>query len=262
MSNLTIEQAQKLLNKHGICSDCGDLYDHHYDEPFASCECGTSEWHEFTPHMKTVKRAHGHQAKESEEIVYFFDAYDKGSRCLGRFEARTLWQVLTHWSENIMDIGFGRLNGEDVTYSELCRWQMITETKCSTLCPIKISDESFEYEITDDHTLIYVWDDDSWVFSDAYDSAPEEYAYKSDIYGSHWVPDAIFKLDNDVELWLKATGRVSSPASLCFGFLPDSGKRTPEYQDFIDRKTLCPSVEDAVAWASEYEPYTYDGCCY
>ena len=31
---------------------CGELIEHHLDEPFASCRCGTSEWYEFTPHMQ------------------------------------------------------------------------------------------------------------------------------------------------------------------------------------------------------------------
>ncbi len=42
----------ELLNKHGICVDCGEMYCHHIDEPFASCKCGTSEWSKFTPYME------------------------------------------------------------------------------------------------------------------------------------------------------------------------------------------------------------------
>lgn len=46
-----------LASKHGICLDCGELYEHHYTEPFASCKCHCSEWHEMTPHMEAVKKA-------------------------------------------------------------------------------------------------------------------------------------------------------------------------------------------------------------
>lgn len=34
----------KLLTKHGVCTDCGDMYEHHEDEPLASCSCQTAEW--------------------------------------------------------------------------------------------------------------------------------------------------------------------------------------------------------------------------
>lgn len=46
-----------LLNKHGICTDCGDLYEHDYEGPFASCSCKTAEWHSFTPHMRKLRMA-------------------------------------------------------------------------------------------------------------------------------------------------------------------------------------------------------------
>lgn len=50
--NVVAEKALQLLHKHGICDKCGEFFEHHYDEPFASCSCGTSEWYELTPHMK------------------------------------------------------------------------------------------------------------------------------------------------------------------------------------------------------------------
>lgn len=50
-----IERLQGLLAKHGICEDCGELYNHHIDEPFASCGCKQSEWYELTPHMLQVQ---------------------------------------------------------------------------------------------------------------------------------------------------------------------------------------------------------------
>lgn len=49
-----ISRLQDLLAKHGICDDCGELYNHRFDEPFASCGCKQSEWYELTPHMKQV----------------------------------------------------------------------------------------------------------------------------------------------------------------------------------------------------------------
>ncbi len=49
-----ISRLQDLLAKHGICEDCGELYNHHFDEPLASCGCKQSEWYELTPHMKQV----------------------------------------------------------------------------------------------------------------------------------------------------------------------------------------------------------------
>ena len=49
-----VARLQDLLAKHGICEDCGELYNHHIDEPFASCGCKQAEWYELTPHMKQV----------------------------------------------------------------------------------------------------------------------------------------------------------------------------------------------------------------
>lgn len=48
--------ADELLRKHGICGECGELFEHHIYEPFASCKCGTSEWYELTPHMELQKQ--------------------------------------------------------------------------------------------------------------------------------------------------------------------------------------------------------------
>lgn len=41
----------ELLTKHGICADCGEMYSHDLDAPFASCQCKQSEWYKFTPYM-------------------------------------------------------------------------------------------------------------------------------------------------------------------------------------------------------------------
>jgi hypothetical protein len=40
-----------LLDKHGICDNCGEFFVHDYIAPFASCACCTSEWYELTPSM-------------------------------------------------------------------------------------------------------------------------------------------------------------------------------------------------------------------
>jgi hypothetical protein len=47
------DHLRALVDKHGICTECGGMYSHHIHEPFASCGCGTSEWSEveMTPYM-------------------------------------------------------------------------------------------------------------------------------------------------------------------------------------------------------------------
>lgn len=58
--NLRKERARyaTLLAKHGVCTDCGDMYEHHEDEPLASCACGTTEWPEapLSPYMLLQRR--------------------------------------------------------------------------------------------------------------------------------------------------------------------------------------------------------------
>lgn len=49
-----VEKLRELLLKHGICEDCGEMYSGCYDDPFASCNCKTSEWYIPTPYMKAV----------------------------------------------------------------------------------------------------------------------------------------------------------------------------------------------------------------
>lgn len=50
-----IDSLKKLLDKHGICTKCGEIYSHEIKEPFAHCSCGTSEWYQLTPYMKLEK---------------------------------------------------------------------------------------------------------------------------------------------------------------------------------------------------------------
>lgn len=53
-----LTKATKLLTKHGICEECGNLYTRdNPDEPFASCGCHTSEWYDDTPHMTFQRTA-------------------------------------------------------------------------------------------------------------------------------------------------------------------------------------------------------------
>ena len=47
---------EALLLKHGICEDCGDMYSHDIDAPFASCACHTSEWYDYTPYMQLEEK--------------------------------------------------------------------------------------------------------------------------------------------------------------------------------------------------------------
>lgn len=54
---IRIDKLESLLRKHGICESCGELFEHHYSEPFASCQCGTAEWVTFTPHMESAQSA-------------------------------------------------------------------------------------------------------------------------------------------------------------------------------------------------------------
>jgi hypothetical protein len=58
LNELITENAwfERILDKHGICTDCGEFFEHHYDEPFASCGCGTSEWSaRMTEHQQLKK---------------------------------------------------------------------------------------------------------------------------------------------------------------------------------------------------------------
>ena len=59
-TGITAEEEQlnyllSLLNKHGVCITCGEMYSHDIEAPFASCNCKTAEWHKLTPYMKLEK---------------------------------------------------------------------------------------------------------------------------------------------------------------------------------------------------------------
>lgn len=53
-----LEKSKKLITKHGICEECGELFEHDYDSPLAFCKCGTAEWYNLTPHMTAVSKAY------------------------------------------------------------------------------------------------------------------------------------------------------------------------------------------------------------
>lgn len=70
-----------LLAKHGVCTDCGDMYEHHEDEPLASCSCQTAEWGNgvSTPYMalqralREARDAEHYQAEKVEELEITVD---------------------------------------------------------------------------------------------------------------------------------------------------------------------------------------------
>lgn len=48
---------KKFLDKQGVCTECGCMFDHDIDQPFADCGCGTTEWgSNFTPFQKLQER--------------------------------------------------------------------------------------------------------------------------------------------------------------------------------------------------------------
>lgn len=51
------QRLRDILDKNGICSDCGRHWVHHMYEPFASCGCKTGEATEYSsPFMKLQKK--------------------------------------------------------------------------------------------------------------------------------------------------------------------------------------------------------------
>jgi hypothetical protein len=62
-----------LLAKHGVCTECGDMYEHHEDEPFASCSCHTAEWGNgvSTPYMslqRALREARDAEQSQAEKV--------------------------------------------------------------------------------------------------------------------------------------------------------------------------------------------------
>ena len=53
-----IKELTTLIEKHGICIDCGEMFSHDIDAPFAYCKCSgvATEWTiPFTPYMELEK---------------------------------------------------------------------------------------------------------------------------------------------------------------------------------------------------------------
>lgn len=64
-----IKKLEALLIKHGICEDCGEMYSHDLDAPFASCECKQAEWGKFTPYMQLQLELHTLTAENTALIT-------------------------------------------------------------------------------------------------------------------------------------------------------------------------------------------------
>ena len=47
---------EALEGKLGFCVDCGCMYQHYIDAPFASCGCKQSEWYDLTPYMQATAK--------------------------------------------------------------------------------------------------------------------------------------------------------------------------------------------------------------
>lgn len=68
-----IERLMKICTDNGICSKCGSPWKHHMDEPFASCNCGISEWYSFdTPYMRLQKKLQELE-EEFDSVIEFMD---------------------------------------------------------------------------------------------------------------------------------------------------------------------------------------------
>lgn len=65
---------KNLCAHHGICTACGEYYSHHYIEPFATCNCNTSEWYELTEYMKLQDELR--KLREQEPIKYLYRVTD------------------------------------------------------------------------------------------------------------------------------------------------------------------------------------------
>jgi hypothetical protein len=53
-----IDALAAIIDKHGICADCGSMFSHWLNEPMASCGCKQSEWGgaAMTPYMLMEQR--------------------------------------------------------------------------------------------------------------------------------------------------------------------------------------------------------------
>lgn len=66
-----------LLIKHGVCLECGEMFSHDINEPFAHCGCCTSEWHDFTPYQKLQYDLHKYE-NESAALINALSTHIQG----------------------------------------------------------------------------------------------------------------------------------------------------------------------------------------
>lgn len=75
---------KNLCAHHCICTVCGGYYSHHYTEPFATCKCNTSEWHEITEYMKLQDELRKlREQKPFGRYVKIIDPIDKNKHTYG-----------------------------------------------------------------------------------------------------------------------------------------------------------------------------------
>ncbi len=54
-----LERLKRICTDNGICVKCGNHWEHHLDEPFASCSCGTGEDTKLgSPYMQLQKKCY------------------------------------------------------------------------------------------------------------------------------------------------------------------------------------------------------------
>ena len=64
-----LQRIKDICNKNGICTDCGQHWEHHLDEPFASCGCGTGEDTTLrSPYMQLQKRFYDYRHSQHKIV--------------------------------------------------------------------------------------------------------------------------------------------------------------------------------------------------
>lgn len=61
------DRIRKLEAELGFCFTCGKMYEHEIDAPFASCDCGTSEWNKLTPYMKLQQQLFNQNSQKEQK---------------------------------------------------------------------------------------------------------------------------------------------------------------------------------------------------
>ena len=117
------DHAIALLDKHGICSDCGEMFSHWVEEPFASCNCKQSEWGGggLTPYMQLEFRNNENCKKLGHRISDLEGAVKAANKTNISLSARR--NIL--FSLIIQYMSTGELSGND--------WDYISETEVEQL---------------------------------------------------------------------------------------------------------------------------------